>query len=100
MNDIQVMKDWRRVSAVTNLFISEQRELCRTVEVYRKKDEPVGICLRRGDGIQGDGEDGCEGEGQGGIFIASVTLGSLADEKNLIHAGDEITQVNGVSFSS
>ena len=85
--DIQLKHDsLRRIASIKKIYLDDDGKLFRDVEVYRTGVEPLGICIRWGDGV--GGEDG--------IFISRVTLGSLVDEKNLIHAGDEITHVNGV----
>ena len=76
----------KKVASIIEMYHNKNGEEIRKIEIIKVPGENLGFFIRFGNGI--DRTDG--------IFISRVTLDSLVDKNNLLHAGDEILQVNKV----
>ena len=75
-----------KIAGIIEMYLDQDGNVIRKVEIQKVPGQSLGFFIRFGNGI----------ERLDGIFISRVTLGSFADVNNLLHAGDEIIEINKV----
>lgn len=79
-----------KIAGIIEMYLDQDGNVIRKVEIQKVPGQSLGFFIRFGNGI----------ERLDGIFISRVTLGSFADVNNLLHAGDEIIEINKVRLST
>ncbi|XP_047146516.1 uncharacterized protein LOC105847724 [Hydra vulgaris] len=75
----------RKLSGIKEIFLDQQGNVIKNVEIKKSPGQPLGFYIRLGNGIEKTHEK---------IFVSRVTLGSFVDVNSLLYAGDEILRVN------
>ncbi|XP_065674664.1 rho GTPase-activating protein 100F [Hydra vulgaris] len=75
----------RKLSGIKEIFLDQQGNVIKNVEIKKSPGQPLGFYIRLGNGIEKTHER---------IFVSRVTLGSFVDVNSLFYAGDEILRVN------
>jgi len=84
--DVSQVHRVQKVAGIIEMYVDQSGDVIRKIEIQKITGQSLGFFIRCGNGI----------ERVDGIFISRVTLGSFADVNNLLHAGDEILQINKI----
>ena len=87
--NISVVKgSLHRLAGIKEISQDNNGYIIRKIEIIKVPGQGLGFFIRKGNGW----------DKKEGVFISRVTLGSMVDINGLLHAGDEVLEVNRVNL--